>query len=120
MSRFRRFLTFAAKIKHLKKEFLSYRAYVRRAVWSGQQDIRRVLRTYAFSLEAVIPFTVKNYGPEPVSGLVLDTSQLRRAQTAEGKTKIGRTDSAPSQSSTVFVALTMFQSNSFECFFKYR
>ena len=76
MSRFRRFLTFAQKIQHLKKELFRNRASAQGIVWVRQQSIGLFFSVKALLFYAVIPFAIKYYRSELLTGAVLYVTQL--------------------------------------------
>ena len=77
MSRKRRFLTFAAEIKHFQKQVGADTALAKRTVRAGEQGIGLILSVQALLFETVIPFAVKDYRAELFSGGILDAPQFR-------------------------------------------
>jgi len=81
-------LTFAAKIQHFKKEFFGDRASAYGAVRAGKHGFGAFLSLKTLCFYRVIPFAVKYYRSECLSGLVLDAAQLCGGQSAKCESQI--------------------------------
>jgi hypothetical protein len=82
------FLTFAAKIQHLKKEGGGKGGVAGCAVGSGQYDIYALPAGKTSLHKAVIPAAVQYHITKTVTGAVLDIAQPGLRQSAECKSQI--------------------------------
>lgn len=82
MSRIRRFLTFAAEIKHFQKQVLSKGALTKCAIRSGKHDAGGTVLVQTFCFKLVIPFAVKYYRTVLLTGLILYPAEFSLWQTA--------------------------------------